>query len=64
MLLVEFSFLMDFMLTFITTIEDKNDYGKETRDFTLIYQAYMEGNLKYDLIALIPFNLLSLKNDR
>jgi hypothetical protein len=32
MLLMELAFLYDFLLTFITTIEDKKNFGKSVKD--------------------------------
>jgi hypothetical protein len=64
MLINELAFLLDFALKFITSIEDQNNLGGEIRDFGKISQAYIDGDLFYDLIALIPFYLLNLKNNR
>jgi len=64
MVMIELIFFYDMMLTFITTIDDVKNQGKSIRDLSKISSWYFNGEFIYDFIALIPFQFLTLHNNR
>ena len=52
------------MLNFITDFDDPERIGVSVRDLSKISLNYFNGRCLEDFIALIPFNVIHLKNDR
>ena len=65
MLVIESIFLIDCLMTFIKNYKNPNDpQGEPIRKLSDIFINYTKGDLMYDLIALMPFNLIRMKRDR
>jgi hypothetical protein len=59
----ELMFLVDMLLHFTLDFNHNKMSLHATRDYELIIFHYIKGDFMWDLIPLIPFQMLSLKNN-